>query len=248
VDRQSFAKRADLRHRPVYGTMIGIIVLDTGFRRLPGDIGHVDSWTFPVQFAVARNVRPENVIGADAEQTLDVFYRAIDELVAIGVDGITTSCGYLSIVHDALRRYSPVPLATSSLQQIPTVMTMLPFGKTVGVLVSDQGALQDRHFTNVGAPTGLPIAELSADGPIRCTMAANSLDASHAAQEAEVVSVVGRFLKDHPDVGAIVSECANLPPYSAAIQKTFGIPVFDIVTLVTWMHEGLRPRRFAQES
>jgi hypothetical protein len=236
----------DIRRRTVHGTMIGIIVLDTAFRRLPGDIAHVDSWDFPVQFAVARNVRPQDVVEANAEEVLDVFRAAIDQLVALGVDGITTSCGYLSAVHKQLCSHSPVPFVSSSLQQIPMVLNMLPAGKTVGVLVSDRKALRDVHFTNVGAPTGLPIAELPEAGAIRRNMRTNNLEVDAREQRDEVLDVVRRLLEAHPNVGAIVSECANLPPYSAAVQQTFGLPVFDIVTLITWMHGGLRPRAFSR--
>jgi hypothetical protein len=52
------------------------------------------------------------------------------------------------------------------------------------------------------------------------------------------------MLTDTPAIGAIVSECANLPPYSAAIRHSFGLPVYDIVSLVDWLYAGLRPRRF----
>ncbi len=52
------------------------------------------------------------------------------------------------------------------------------------------------------------------------------------------------LLDQAPDLGAIVCECTNLAPYSAKIASTFGLPVFDVVTLVNWFHSGLRPRRF----
>jgi len=55
---------------------------------------------------------------------------------------------------------------------------------------------------------------------------------------------VERMLTETPTIGAIVSECANLPPFSAAIRQTFGLPVYDIVSLVEWMYAGLKPRRF----
>ena len=51
----------------------------------------------------------------------------------------------------------------------------------------------------------------------------------------------------HPDVGAIVLECTNMPPYTADIQRETGRPVFDIVSLVTLVHDALvaaqTPRR-----
>jgi Asp/Glu/hydantoin racemase len=52
------------------------------------------------------------------------------------------------------------------------------------------------------------------------------------------------LLRENPDVGAIVSECTNLPPYSAKIEQTFGVPVFDIIGFVEWFHAGLKPRRY----
>lgn len=232
------------RARPVHGTMIGIMVLDTRFQRLPGDIAHAGTWPFPVQFRVVRGVRPQDVIESDPTEVLARFYDAIDELVATGVDGISTSCGFLAAVHPQLKRHSPVPIATSSLMQIPLALNLLPEGRTVGVIVSDKAALRDEHFINVGAPTNLPIGELPFDGPIRTHMRTNAPRADVAAQEREVLEVVERLLAENPTIGAIVSECANLPPFSASIRNTFGLPVYDIVSLVDWLHAGLEPRRF----
>lgn len=233
------------RRRPVHGASIGIMVLDTGFERLPGDVAHAGSWTFPVQYRVVTGVRPQDVIEGNPEKALPAFYRAIDDLVALGVDGISTSCGFLAMVHPQLRAYSPVPVASSSLLQIPLILAMLPAGKTVGVIVSDRKAMTEQHFRNVGAPVGLPLGELAHDGPIRANMRNNALSVSYDAQERDVLKTVEAMLAETPSIGAIVSECANLPPYSRAIEREFGLPVYDIVTLVEWLHAGLRPRRHA---
>jgi hypothetical protein len=232
------------RRRPVHGLSIGVLVLDTGFERLPGDVANALTWRFPVQFAVVRGATPARVLGERPEQLLDLFFKAIDELVALGVDGVTTTCGFLSALHPQLQAHSPVPLATSSLQQIPLVLSTLPKGRTVGVLVSDKAAIADAHFTGVGAPPGLPMGELPKDGTIRRNMASNALRCDFAEQEREVLAVAERLVAEHPEIGAIVSECANLPPYSAAIQSRLGVPVYDIISLVEWFHAGLRPRRF----
>ncbi|WP_267214250.1 aspartate/glutamate racemase family protein [Chelatococcus asaccharovorans] len=232
------------RPRPVHGTTVGIIVLDTRFHRLPGDVANAETWPFPVQFRVVRGVRPQDVIAGNPADALARFYEAIDDLVGTGVAGITTSCGFLAAVHPELRRYSPVPIATSSLMQIPLALSLLPEAQTVGIIVSDKAALKDAHFRNSGAPLGLPMGELPFDGPIRSHMRNNAPLADHAAQEREVLEVVERMLTETPTIGAIVSECANLPPFSAAIRQTFGLPVYDIVSLVEWMYAGLKPRRF----
>ncbi len=44
----------------------------------------------------------------------------------------------------------------------------------------------------------------------------------------------------HPEIGAIVLECTNMPPYRADIQALTGVPVFDITTLVRMVHEAVR--------
>ena len=49
----------------------------------------------------------------------------------------------------------------------------------------------------------------------------------------------------HPEVGAIVLECTNMPPYAAAVQAAIGLPVYDIYSMITWFHAGLRPRAFS---
>jgi Asp/Glu/hydantoin racemase len=72
-----------------------------------------------------------------------------------------------------------------------------------------------------------------------------------AARE-EHVWVARRLLAEHPDVGAIVLECTNMPPYAADIQRATGRPVFDITSLVHMVHAaltaGLPPRPVDQSS
>lgn len=230
------------RGRPVHGVAIGIIVLDTEFQRLPGDIANALTWRFPVQFDVVRGVTPQRVIGGDPDDFLPPFLAAIDRLVALGVDGITTSCGFLAAAQARLAAHSPVPVASTSLMQIPLVRAMLPASATIGVICTDRARLGDEHFLGVGAPLGLPVAELAADGPIRAAMRSGARTVDYPAQERELLAVADTLLRAHPGIGAFVHECANLAPYSARLQEATGRPVYDIVTLVDWLYSGLRPR------
>lgn len=227
--------------RSVHGVMLGIIVLDTGFVRLPGDVAHVDTWPFPVQFRVVRGVRPADVITGDPRLSLPSFRDAIDDLVGLGCSAITTSCGFLAAVQEELTRHSPVPFLSSALLQIPMIARILPAGQVPGLIVSDLAALGDRHFQNMGAAPGLPMAALPFDGPLLRNMRDQSGKVDYPLQEADVLATVADLLDRHPKVGALVFECANLPPYSAAVTRRFGLPVFDIVTLVQWMQHALQP-------
>lgn len=227
--------------RPIHGTMLGIIVLDTGFRRVPGDIAHAATWPFPVQFRVVRGVTPRDVIEGDPRLSLDAFRTAIDDLVALGCSAITTSCGFLAAVQAELARHAPVPFLSSALLQLPLIERILPQGRVPGLIVSDLAALGARHFQGVGAASGLPMAALPYDGPLLRNMREQAVQVDYAAQESDVISTCADLLKHNPEVGAFVFECANLPPYSSAVSRRFGLPVFDIVTLVRWMHLSLQP-------
>ena len=62
--------------------------------------------------------------------------------------------------------------------------------------------------------------------------------------EQDIVDAGKQLVTRHPDVGAIVLECTNMPPYAAALQAAVGLPVYDIYSMITWFHAGLRPRVF----
>jgi Asp/Glu/hydantoin racemase len=50
----------------------------------------------------------------------------------------------------------------------------------------------------------------------------------------EVVAAGERLVDRHPEVGAVVVECANMPPYSAALRQALGLPVYDAVSFLHW--------------
>jgi Asp/Glu/hydantoin racemase len=66
-----------------------------------------------------------------------------------------------------------------------------------------------------------------------------------AAAERDILAAGDELVARHPEVGAVVLECTNMCPYAAALQDRLGLPVHDMVSFVSWLHAGLRPRRFA---
>jgi Asp/Glu/hydantoin racemase len=53
------------------------------------------------------------------------------------------------------------------------------------------------------------------------------------------------MVSEHPEVGAIVLECTNMPPYAAAIQKEIDLPIFDIYTLVVMVYHTVVKKDFS---
>ncbi|MCC7427730.1 MAG: aspartate/glutamate racemase family protein [Alphaproteobacteria bacterium] len=232
------------RGRPVYGASVGILVLDTRFMRFPGDIGNAATWDFPVHYKMVVGATPVRVVDQQGKGLLPAFIAAAEELIALGCDGITTTCGFLSLFHEPLRDALPVPVCTSSLLQIPMVQSLLPRGKRVGVLTFSKPSLTERHFTSVGVDPTLPVQGLPEGGVFHRSFPAGDHTVPFAAYVPEIMQSARALLKRHPEVGAIVSECTNMPPYSAMIQQELGVPVFDMVNLVRWFQGGLRPRNY----
>lgn len=234
---------AHFRAKPVAGASLGILVLDTRFPRLPGDIAHARTWPFPVQYKVVRGASIEKVVHRGAEGLLPLFLDAAQELVDMGVDGIATSCGFLSIFQKKLAEQCPVPVAASSLLQVPLVQRLLPSSKRVGVLTFAAERLSAAHLRASGAPPDTPLGDVPADSEFR-----RSLQEGRAADpsvlRAEVIAAAQDLVQRHPDIGALVVECTNMPAYSADLREHLGMPVYDIVSLVEWFHAGLQPRRF----
>lgn len=234
--------------KAIYGAPLGILMLEARFPRIPGDMGNGETWPFPVLFRVVRGASPEKVVLGGARGLLPAFIEAARDLVDLGAEAITTNCGFLSLFQAEMAAAVAVPVATSSLMQVPWVQATLPPGKRVGVVTVSRGSLTPAHLDAAGVPRDVPI-EGTEEGRefFRVLIKAEKQDMDVALAEADILDAGRRLVARHPEVGAIVLECTNMPPYAAALREEIGLPVYDIYTLVTWFHGGIRPRRFGRQ-
>ena len=49
----------------------------------------------------------------------------------------------------------------------------------------------------------------------------------------------------HPNIGSILLECSDLPPYASAIQRATGLPVFDYITMINYVAQTNRRTSYA---
>lgn len=232
--------------KAIYGAPLGILMLEARFPRIPGDMGNAGTWPFPVLYRVVAGASPERVVLNQAEGLLPDFIAAARELVALGAEAITTNCGFLSLFQRELQQAVAVPVATSSLLQVPWVQATLPPGKRVGIVTVSAGSLGPAHLEAAGIALDTPVAGTENGREFfRVLIGAEKDDMDIGLAEQDVVAAARNLVAAHPEVGAIVLECTNMPPYAAAVQAATGLPVYDIYSLITWFHAGLRPRVFA---
>lgn len=222
---------------------LGIIMLDTEFARPPGDVGHPASWPFPVRFGIVRQATARRIVGGQDADLLDGFIQTGEALQRAGAVGLITSCGFLAARQRQLARRLTLPVATSSLMQIPIIARCLPHGKRVGVITYDSDALGEMHFTEVGADPSTPVVGLPANGRFRGLIEGGE-PYDRGALEAEVLEAAARLLSHHDGIGAILLECTNLPPFSEAVTRAFKLPVYDIIHLGRWFYSGLKPSTY----
>lgn len=241
------ARHPNERKKTYYGVSVGILMVRSYFERFLGDIGHAGTWDFPVQYRIVHDAVPARMTDLHNVDLLDKFKAAAQELIDAGVDGITTTCGFLSIYQRELAEFSSVPVATSALLQVPMVERLIPPSKRVGILTYNSASLNGRYFEGVGVAADTPVVGMPPDSEFVRSIRDGDNSVRFETLREEVLEAAARLLREHPDVGAIVSECTNLTPYSADIAQRFGVPVYDAVSLVNWFHAGLRPRRFRQD-
>ncbi len=231
--------------KAIYGAPLGILMLEARFPRIPGDMGNALTWPFPVLYQVVPGANPERVVLEGARGLLPAFLEAAANLTRLGAEAITTNCGFLSLFQRDIAAHVGVPVATSSLMQVPWVQATLPPGKRVGVISISGGTLTPAHLGAAGAAADTPITGTEGGRELfRVLIKAEKEELDAALAEQDILEAGRDLLSRHPDVGAIVLECTNMPPYAAALRDGLQVPVYDIYSMVTWFHAGLRPRRF----
>ena len=219
---------------------VGILLLDTRFPRPPGDLGHPATWPFHVRFATVRGADVERAVRRGGEGLLEPFVEAGRALAGEGVAMLTTSCGFLAPFGPTLARRCGVPVVASALMQVPWVECALPPGRRVGILTIAASALTPSVLRAAGVAPGNPIGTVEG-GTFARTILDDRPTLDMEAARREHVAAARDLVRAHPEIGAIVLECTNMPPHAAAIAAAVGLPVFSIVTLVTWLHSGLVP-------
>jgi len=229
--------------RPYYGESIGILILDTRFPRIPGDIGNATTFNFPVRLKVVKGASVNRVVRQGDPSLIEPFIKAARELENEGVRAITTSCGFLVLFQDQLAKAVNIPVFTSNLLMIPLVYKLT--GRRVGIITACSETLTEKHLkaANVDESIPIAIAGLENQQEFKRVILENSDSMDPDKIEKEVVEVATRLVEKYPDIGSILLECHNLAPYSAAVQEATNLPVFDIVSFANFVHDSVVKRK-----
>jgi aspartate/glutamate racemase len=230
----------------IYGYPIGILMLETQFPRIPGDIGNATTWDFPVLYKIIQKVTPDLVVRKGAPGLLEEFIREAQELEKEGVRAITTNCGFLALFQKEMASAVNIPVFTSSLMQVPFAYMMIKQSQKVGIITVHSKSLTQKHLSCVGADK-IPHIIYGTEGEEEFSRVIldDEMELDVNKSRDELVRVAKRMVSEHPEVGAIVLECTNMPPYAGAIQKEINLPIFDIYTLLIMVYHAVVKKSFS---
>lgn len=209
----------------------GLMQLET----LPGNSTNPASYPFPVRLVPVPGACVETIITHPSQEVLNRMIGISKKLVVEeGILAISTSCGFNAVFQRQLADALDVPVFTSSLLQVPFVGQMIGDGKKVGVITANKGALTKEHlkFCGITEAHKVEIFGLENAREFRKIFDCPQEPFCLTAVESEIVNVAVEGVKQVPEMGAIVLECTDLPPFARKISQAVGLPVFDFVTMM----------------
>jgi hypothetical protein len=235
----NFAK-ANLHKQPV-----GILKWEAGsgvtlsqLEQIPGHVMHPDTFSFPIVFKEVKGACYSTLIEHFDPALVQQSIRTAGELASAGVGFIGASCGFNILMQEDLANAIELPVCTSSLLQVPVVLRMFRKGSAVGIVTADKKHLTAAHLLQAGITEDMKVFITGIEDVGEFRKVRQDPDAVLDVEKfkREVIETVRILVGQHPSIRAIVLECTDLPPCSEALRRELGIPVFDYVTMMNWMH------------
>jgi hypothetical protein len=228
---------------------IGILCWETGqvprglqqLETLRGNSTNPASYDYPVRLHPVRGANVHTILENPDRAVLATMIADTRTMVSEGIKAITTSCGFNAIFQRELARAAGVPVLTSSLLQVPFVRLLYGPESEICIITANAGALGPAHLSSAGIANrdGLHVLGLEQCAEWNRMFAEPDAGIDLDLIEREVLGTALLALEAHPGIRAFVLECTDLPPYSEAIRRQSGLPVFDFITMVNYLHSAI---------
>jgi Asp/Glu/hydantoin racemase len=230
-----------------YGQAVGILLLQQRSPFIPGDVANATSFAYPVIYKTVDGLLPDACLDG-APEFNDRAAAAARELVAQGVRGISSDCGFMIQFQDAVAEAVEVPVCMSSLLQLPFIARTLAPARPIGVITADSTRLSLAFLERSGLelpPNPLVVRGMQDEPEFKSAIFDDKGTLDSDLVTRETARVAQSMVAEHPHMGAILLECSMLPPYAKAVQDAVGLPVYDFITAIDFLAAGTRQRGYA---
>jgi len=221
--------------RSFAGAAIGILLVEADYAMLPGNVANASTYDFPVLYQVLEGVTFKKIAVADPA-VLDVLIKGGQTLIDSGVRAVVSARGSFANYQRAAAAALTVPTYLSSMLQVPWIQAALQPKQKLLVISAVGSAITAKVFEECTiTDTDRLVVEQAIDVPeFKAMLSPEGFNPARL--EAELAIYARELVKKHPGAGAILLQCSDLPPFAWAIQNATGLPVYDMNTLITWVH------------
>ena len=236
------------------GYSVGILMFDNKrFPMPPGDVGNATSYPFPVLLRQIKGLednpyppltQPDGSYTPEVQLCID----AALEMERDGVRAIAMCCGFFSLIQPVLAQHVSIPVMTSPLMMIPVIQQLISPDQNVLVVTASAEKLANDFFTAVGADVNdrMTLAGLDTSTVFNAMcMGGTATSFEYDALRGDVLNSIAGAQERDPNIGAILLECTSLPPFAEEVRKITGLPVFDFIACVEWLHRAVVPKRYS---
>jgi hypothetical protein len=220
----------------VAGYAVGVLHVASPFAFVPGNIQNATTLPFTIAYECVSDVTLTDVLSGQSkvEQGLVAAARRLE---ARGVRAIVGACGSFANFQRTLQNAVNVSVCASVLVQVPWLLSCLPSHKRLGIIFADRRSFTPGMQEQCAIHTleRLEITDCMELAPFRALLE-RPYEVAHAALGSAITQHVRSFVRQHPDIGMLMLQCSELPPYAAAIQRATSLPVVDVNTLVSWAY------------
>ena len=229
-----------MKGQNIAGHPVGILYIeDVHYPMLPGNAVNGYTFDFPVRLKAVRGLTCKRLFRGDESIFKDMLCSA-KELEREGVRAISAACGFFGNFQKQLAQAMDIPVAVSSLVQVPWIASIIKPGQKIGVLTANMNAMTDHLLENCGIKNRdqLIIRDLY-DAPEFSAIVQDRGEFDNGIVRQEVLAAARQIIEECPDTGAILLECSDMPPYASDIQSEVQLPIFDLTTLIRWLHNSV---------
>lgn len=223
----------------IAGHSVGILYNEeVWYPMLPGNVVNACTYDFPVRLKAVPGSTCDRLFAGDPT-LYDSVLSAAKDLQKEGVRAISAACGFYGNWQSRLAAELDIPVAISSLVQVPMVSSLLKPGQKIGILTAAKSGITPELLNSCGISNHnqLVIADMYFEPQFSAIVEDRGIFDNRIVKK-EILSKATNLVDKYPEIGAFVLECSDMPPYSYLIQQETQRPVFDFITLIKWLHSS----------
>jgi hypothetical protein len=196
-------------------------------------VANAASYPFPVIYKVLDGV-PFEKIAANDPDVVEPLTDGANELIRRGARMIFGACGSFANYQKRLATTVEVPVYLTVMLQVPWILTGLRPDQKVAVFAAKKEVVTDFVFEQIDL---VDRSRVVLDDAWECPeFQAMVLPEGYNPKVLgdQLADKARRIVDAHPECGAILLQCSDMPPFAHLIQRVTGLPVFDGLSLIQW--------------